>query len=149
MATKAKSRRAGKKSAGVRRTAEKSTRTMARSSRSRAKSQTTTDHDKIRQWAEARGGVPATVRGTNRRGEVGVIRIDFPDGPEPSLERISWDEWFEKFDQNGLALIYQKETAREQESRFNKIVKRETAAGKSRSRRAPEKARAAGTRSHS
>jgi hypothetical protein len=109
----------------------------------------TTDHDEIQRWAEERGGVPATVSGTKRRGEVGVIRIDFPDGPEPSLEHISWDDWFDKFDENGLALVYQDMTSGGQASRFNKIVKRETAEAKKSSRRTPAKTRAAGSRSHS
>ncbi len=149
MATRAKSSRAAKKSTASRRSTKTSARGGARSGRSRAGSQTTTDHEEIRQWAEERGGIPATVSGTKRRGEAGIIRIDFPDGPEPSLEHISWDEWFDKFDQNGLALVYQENTSGGQQSRFNKIVKRETAAAKSKSRRAPEKARAAGSRSHS
>jgi len=38
----------------------------------------TTNHDEIRKWAEARGGKPATVKGTESHGEAGVLRIDFP-----------------------------------------------------------------------
>ncbi|MGC3997616.1 MAG: hypothetical protein QM767_09035 [Anaeromyxobacter sp.] len=41
-------------------------------------SSTTTDHDTIRQWAEARGGQPAQVASTARGGKAGIIRIDFP-----------------------------------------------------------------------
>ena len=41
-------------------------------------SHTTTDHDEIRKWAEARGGKPATVKRTESDGEAGVLRIDFP-----------------------------------------------------------------------
>ena len=149
MPTKSKSARATKKSASTKRTAKKSTGRTARASRSAAGSLMTTDHDEIQRWAEERGGVPATVSGTKRRGEVGVIRIDFPDGPEPSLEHISWDNWFDKFDENGLALVYQDTTSGGQPSRFNKIVKRETAEAKRSSRRTPAKTRAAGSRSHS
>lgn len=87
----------------------------------------TTDHEEIRKWAEQRGGAPACVRGTGGRGDTGMIRIDFPDGPEPSLQQISWDEWFQKFDANELALLYQDKTADGRQSRFNKLVSRESA----------------------
>jgi len=57
-----------------------------------------------------------------------MLRLDFPgyEGEE-SLEEISWDDWFEKFDERGLALIFQEKTAGGAESRFNKLVSRETA----------------------
>jgi len=71
------------------------------------------DHEEIRQWAEERGAHPACVRGTGGKGDVGMIRLDFPGyvGAE-SLQEISWDEWFDKFDERNLALIVQETTAR-------------------------------------
>jgi hypothetical protein len=37
-----------------------------------------------------------------------MIRLDFPGyGGEESLEEISWDEWFDKFDERNLALLVQ------------------------------------------
>jgi len=108
-------------------TAKKSASTRSAGSRSRNLSRYTTDHQEIRHWAEERGGVPACVRGTGSSEDVGIIRIEFPTGSEPSLEEISWDEWFEKFDENGLALTYQEKTAEGEPSRFNKLVKRERA----------------------
>ena len=88
----------------------------------------TTDHDEIRRWAEDRGAHPACVTGTGR-GETCLLRLDFPgySGKE-SLEEISWDEWFDVFDQKRLALLHQERTARGQRSNFNKLVSRETAA---------------------
>src|SRR5436305_10636291 len=63
----------------------------------------TTDHETIRKWAETRGGKPATVKGTERGGEVGILRIEFPGhGGEESLEEISWDDFFRKFDEKNL-----------------------------------------------
>jgi hypothetical protein len=98
-------------------------------------SKTTTDHDEIRRWAEERGGKPATVQGTESGGEdAGILRIDFPGGEEDRLETISWDDWFEKFDERNLALIVQDKTARGQKSNFNKLVSRESAAQKGRGR---------------
>ena len=87
---------------------------------------TTTDHDTIRTWAEERDGNPATVRGTEQGGEdAGVLRFDFPGGAgEDQLEHISWDEFFQKFDESGLALLYQEEKASGEGSTFFKFVKR-------------------------
>jgi hypothetical protein len=93
------------------------------------------DHEEIRQWADERGAHPACVKQTGGRGDVGMIRLDFPGytGSE-SLQEISWDEWFEKFDENKLALIVQDTTGRGQKSNFNKLVKR--AAGQQKARAA-------------
>jgi hypothetical protein len=93
---------------------------------------TTTDHDEIRRWAEERGGVPARVARTGGQADPGIIRLDFPGyGGEASLQPISWDEWFRRFDESELALIYD-ETTRGQKSNFNKLVRRETVEGRAR-----------------
>jgi ferritin-like metal-binding protein YciE len=95
-----------------------------------------TDHDQIRQWAEDRGATPSCVRGTGGKGDTGMIRLDFPGySGAQSLQKIDWDEWFEKFDQNNLALLVQDKTAGGQKSNFNKLVSRETAAAHSGGRR--------------
>src|SRR5690242_12372577 len=108
----------------------------------RTQSKTTTDHEEIRQWAEERGGRPACVRGTGGGEDVGMIRIDFPGySGADSLEEISWDEWFQKFEESNLALLYQETTAGGQQSNFNKIISREAAQGKVASRRHPERGR--------
>jgi hypothetical protein len=76
---------------------------------------------------------------------VGIIRLDFPGySGENSLEEIEWDEWFDKFDDNNLALIVQDQTAGGERSNFNKIVSRDSveSAGKSRSRAKKTSARA-------
>jgi hypothetical protein len=89
-------------------------------------SKTTTDHDTIRRWAEERDGSPASVRGTENGDEAGVLRIDFPGGAgEESLEHISWDDWFEKFDEKQLAFLYQEEKASGEGSTFFKLVSRD------------------------
>lgn len=96
-------------------------------------SKTTTDHETIRKWAEERGGSPAEVEATARRGQTGIIRIDFPGfSGEGSLRRIPWDEWFQKFDESGLAFVYEDETSGGERSNFNKLVSRETATARSR-----------------
>ncbi|HET8997305.1 MAG TPA: hypothetical protein VFN42_11615, partial [Acetobacteraceae bacterium] len=83
----------------------------------------TTDHNQIRKWAEAKGGKPAAVDRTHKGGDVGIIRIMFPDNPQSehqSLVEISWDEFFREFESRKLALLY------EDDSLFSKIVGRDT-----------------------
>ena len=97
---------------------------------------TITGHDEIRQWAEERGAEPACVRGAGGNEDVGMIRLDFPGySGEESLEHISWDAWFEKFDERGLALKVQETTGGEK-SNFNKLVSRSTASNKTSTSRA-------------
>jgi hypothetical protein len=92
-------------------------------------SKTTQDHEEIRRWAEERGAHPACVRGTGGNNDIGMLRLDFPGySGEESLQEISWDDFFEKFDERGLALLYQEETAGGERSNFNKLVSAETAA---------------------
>jgi hypothetical protein len=87
-------------------------------------SETTTDHDTIRKWAEERGGRPATVTGTESGDDdAGILRIDFQD-PDDRLEEISWDDWFEKFEDANLAFLYQDEKKDGETSTFFKLVKR-------------------------
>ncbi len=94
---------------------------------SKSSSRVLTDHDEIRRWAEQRGAKPAAVRNTESEDDPGIIRLDFPGySGAGSLEEIEWDEWFEKFDENGLALIVQENTANGQKSNFNKFVNRES-----------------------
>ncbi len=90
---------------------------------------TTTDHDEIRRWVEERGGHPATVRGTGQGGEeAGLLRIDFPGySGGDRLEEISWDEFFQKFDEEGLAFVYEDRTSGGKTSRFSKLVSRDSA----------------------
>lgn len=90
-----------------------------------SKSSTTIDHDEIRSWVEEHDGKPATVRSTRDGDDAGVLRVDFPGGAgEDQLEHISWDEWFEKFDESKLAFLYQQEKASGEDSTFFKLVSR-------------------------
>ena len=84
-------------------------------------SKTTTDHNTIKKWAEARDGKPASVKGTGKDDEAGLLRINFPGYAEDNLEDISWDEFFQKFDEKKLAFLYQDE----KDSKFNKLVNRD------------------------
>ncbi len=91
------------------------------------KSKVTIDHDEIMKWAEDRGGKPSVVKSTHK-GEEGIIRIDFPGySGEDSLEEISWDEFFDIFEESELAFVYQDTTKDGKKSNFNKIVSRDEA----------------------
>jgi hypothetical protein len=86
--------------------------------------ETTTDHDTFRKWAESKGGKPAAVKSTHKGGDVGIIRIMFPDSPQSqhdSLTEIGWDEFFKEFDERELVLLY------DENSLFSKIVGRDAA----------------------
>ena len=90
-------------------------------------SKTTTDHEEIQNWVEEREGRPAIVKGTERGGSA-LLRIDYPGySGEDTLETISWDEFFEIFDENNLAFLYQEETESGGKSRFSKFVERNNA----------------------
>ncbi len=82
-----------------------------------ASAKETRDHEEIRKWAEERDGHPAVAKGTEGKGEGGLLRIDFGE-PEESLEAIDWDEFFRIFDERGVTFLY----SPEKKSRFNKFV---------------------------
>ena len=93
-------------------------------------SNVTTNHEQIKQWVEERGGNPARVKGTENKTSPGLLRIDYPGfSGEERLEEITWDEFFEGFDKNKLAFLYQDKTADGKISRFSKLIDRDTEKG--------------------
>lgn len=95
---------------------------------SKAKSamHTTTNHDEIRQYVEARGGTPAFV------GDTGSLLIVYPGSAGGATsEQMTWDQFFKAFEANNLAMTYQAETAEGKPSNVLKFVQRqvEAAAG--------------------
>jgi hypothetical protein len=92
-----------------------------------AEAKTTTDHNEIRRWVEERGGFPACVKGTGDQNDPGLLRIDYPGfSGEERLQKISWEEFFTKFDNENLAFLYQDEP----DSRFSKLIDRTSANAK-------------------
>lgn len=90
-------------------------------------SKTATDLKEIQQWAEKRQGKPAKVKGVGKGEGDGLIRIDFPGySGGDSLEEISWEEWYDIFQQNGLEFLYQEKTSEGEESRFFKLVNKKS-----------------------
>jgi hypothetical protein len=124
-ATRPVTQRAGARSASARRSSSRTRSTSARA-RTGGAAKLTTDHDKIRTWVEERGGHPATVKRSVKPNQpAGILRIDFPGfSGEVSLKAISWDEWFDIFEQHRLGFLHQNRTASGKPSRFNKIVSR-------------------------
>jgi hypothetical protein len=86
-----------------------------------SKSNTTTDHDEIRRWVEDHDGKPAVVKGTGSGG--GADGVPGGAGTD-ELEHVSWDDWFEKFDESKLAFLYQERKASGEDSTFFKLVGR-------------------------
>lgn len=86
-----------------------------------------TNHDDIRRWADTRGGKPAHVKGTTSSSDPGgILRIDFPQfsgAEDENLEAVDWDTWFDKFDEENLALVVDDDED-DLDSRFNKLVRR-------------------------
>lgn len=88
-------------------------------------SQTTTNLNEIKRWAQERNGKPVKVKGTGKNGG-GVLRIDFPGySGEDTLQEISWDEWYQIFKENDLQFLYQDKTSEGKESRFFKLINKE------------------------
>lgn len=76
------------------------------------------NHDEIRQWTAARAGNPAMDDGPVGAGP--VLRLVFGQqqlnagesqyGDRPGgIDMVAWDEWFEVFDKENLALLVEDE----------------------------------------
>jgi hypothetical protein len=88
---------------------------------------TTIDHALIKRWVDERGGHPARVKGTDVRDESGVLLIDYPGySGTQTIEAISWDEFFKGFEENQLAFCYEDEKKAGSQSRFSKLVNRDS-----------------------
>ena len=89
----------------------------------------TTDHHTIKRWVEQRGGHPVRVEGTAVKGSSGVILLDYGEPTSLKIEPISWDDFFDGFEENELAFLYPDDT---DEVRFAKLVGRDSAGEKAR-----------------
>ncbi len=83
----------------------------------------TTDHDDIVKWVTDRNGNAAVVKATSdddRPEEMIRILFDDAGGNNDGLKKVSWNEWFKVFDDQGLALLHSTEAG----NTFNKLVSR-------------------------
>ena len=78
----------------------------------------TTNHAVVRDLIEEYDGYPAHVERTEGDGgDSGLLRLAFPDvasrddDPNEDLTRLSWEEFFEEFDRERLALVYPEDLA--------------------------------------
>lgn len=88
----------------------------------KGKSLNTRDHRKIQKWAQERNAMPATVPGTEHEDHLGVLRFDFPGYGGEGLEEVSWDEWFNTFDERDLDFVYQETTKDGRQSNFFRLT---------------------------
>ncbi|MDP9311529.1 MAG: hypothetical protein M3R24_11715 [Chloroflexota bacterium] len=81
----------------------------------------TRSHEVIQRWAEERDAKPATVPNTGPEESVGVLRFNFPGYGGQSLQEISWDEWFQPFDERQLVFLYQERKSDGSQSTFFRL----------------------------
>ena len=72
----------------------------------------TTDRALVRDLVEEYGGYPAHVEQSEGEGDRGLLRVAFPDVPSRDADRnedlkeLSWETFFDQFEEEGLALVY-------------------------------------------
>jgi hypothetical protein len=81
----------------------------------------TQSHEVIKQWAKERGGVPATIPGTEHDDRPGVLRIDIQGKGSKNLEQVDWNAWFKPFDARRLVFLYQEHKRDGQLSTFFRL----------------------------
>ncbi|WP_432712094.1 hypothetical protein [Pedobacter sp.] len=85
----------------------------------------THDHQTIKEWVEKRKGVPSKIKGTDKTGDEGVLRIHFPKHSQSNnFDEVSWDEFFEEFEDKELDFLFQDKKANGETSTFHKFVQR-------------------------
>ena len=86
-------------------------------------SKTTDNHEIIQNWVEERSGQPALADGIIDKGKAGrMLRINFSSNTKEGLNDISWELFFEIFDENNLAFLYQEENIDGDQAKFYKII---------------------------
>ena len=98
--------------------------------------QTLTDHDSIKRWAREHGARPALVKGTARHNDADALQLAMEGTTQDGrLEPIDWDDWFQRFDESGLALMVDDSAG---VASANKLVPRGvTAASRATTKRGP------------
>ncbi|EAU43238.1 hypothetical protein FP2506_10351 [Fulvimarina pelagi HTCC2506] len=79
-----------------------------------------TDHDAIKAWAAENKGRPSVVSDTKGDGGSGLLRFDHGQDND-GLEPISWERFFEIFEEQNLALLVDDSG---DNSQFSKFVSR-------------------------
>ena len=90
----------------------------------------TIDHEEIKKWAKKFKAVPAVIDDEHAGADKVGIRLDFPgDYDEKYLDEedthdTDWKEFFEVFEESGLAFIYESDTKADPTWSY-KFIKRE------------------------
>ncbi len=74
----------------------------------------------IQQWANERNGTPATS-GSGDPENPRVLRFDFGDKKESSLQPVSWDNWLRVFEERQLVFLYQEHMKAGNQSNFFRL----------------------------
>jgi hypothetical protein len=64
-----------------------------------------------------------------QRKQPGILRFEFPKARnrnDDKLQEISWEEFFKKFDESDLELLYQEKTVDGGQSNFNRLIRPES-----------------------
>jgi len=69
----------------------------------------TTNKSTIREWVEARKGWPAVDRKIRDTEVITFLQIGFPESERTSFTEIPWDKFFEMFDTQQLAFLYEEQ----------------------------------------
>ena len=86
-----------------------------------------TDYDEIRGWIEEHNGMPVTLKEASENGEESTDMLHVAFGTLSSdMEEMGWDEFFERFENENLALEYDDE-AEEGETPSFELVDRDRA----------------------
>lgn len=80
----------------------------------------TTDHKAIQSFAEENNLKPARVKESSNGDLIRLMQPSSPASENDKLEEISWNKWFEAFEENDLALVYEAGDSKD----FNKLVSR-------------------------
>lgn len=96
---------------------------MAEDTEQTSDTKTTTDHETIREWIEQRGSIPAQV--TEPAGDDPGSLAVIPEGKmDDSVREVSWEKFFEIFEDEGLAFVYQTKRDNPDEQWFCKFDER-------------------------
>ena len=87
----------------------------------------TTDHETIREWVENRGGTPAHVTGETDDTARTLYIVEEGEAMD-GLESISWEAFFETFEDEALAFVYQDRDVGETDEWLYDLVDREEVA---------------------
>ncbi len=84
-----------------------------------AQGRVTTDRNVIRKWAKARHGLPAIIKKVTGAGIEMALSIIFPDSQSDEIaRRITWEEFFEQFDNQHLVFVYEDRDQNHKQSRY-------------------------------